>query len=895
MHQPTPMLRQYQEIKRQHPGTLLFFRLGDFYELFFDDAVIGSRELEITLTARHRERGNPVPMCGVPYHAAGGYIAKLVRKGYRVAICEQTEDPAQAKKLVRREVVRVITPGTAIDAQLLDARENTYLASVFGSGSGMGVAFLDLSTGEFLATQFAGDEAWQRVIEQVDSFNPREIIFPASLAPLFKTDKSRESPNGAAAADGSHQPEPAGTQTGFVDLSASGATFNPLDDWFFTFDRARELLQSHFDVASLDGFGLAGRELAVAAAGGALHYVRETQKDQAGHITGISFFEPGDYLVLDSPTIRNLELVEALDGSRARTLVGVLDETVTGMGARLLKQWIMRPSMRVGELNSRLDSIEEMKSALILRDRLRTELKKVADLERLIGRINLGRATPRDLLALKTSADAIPHVKELLADATSSLMEVLSESLDELADVRDLIGRSIADDPPATTVDGGYIRTGYNSQLDEIREIAMSGKSVIARIESRERELTGVSSLKVKFNNVFGYFIEISKANTKSVPDHYERRQTLTNAERYTTPELKEYEVKVLGAEERISAIELELFTQIRQTVAAETRRVQSVAHAVAILDVVLSLAEVAARRNYCRPLLTEDDEIYIRGGRHPVIEATGERFIPNDVFLNNSTDRLLIITGPNMGGKSVYLRQAALIAIMAQIGSFVPADEARVAILDRVFTRVGASDSLARGRSTFMVEMTETANILNTATPRSLILLDEVGRGTSTFDGLSLAWAIAEYLHDNPQHSGKTLFATHYHEMTELSKLLPGARNYQMAVKESGGAIVFLRRVVEGTASKSYGIEVAKLAGLPRSVTDRAREILLNLEANELDVTGRPKFARHLPSRKNDPQPTLFEAANDAVVDELRNLDTGAISDSQALEVLRRLKEKLM
>lgn len=882
------MLKQYQDIKLQHPGTLLFFRLGDFYELFFDDAVIGSKELEITLTARHRERGNPVPMCGVPYHAASGYISKLVRKGYRVAICEQTEDASKTTKLVRREVVRIITPGTAIDSQLLDSRENSYLASVFGSGSGMAAAFLDLSTGEFQATQFSGDSAWQRVLEQLDCFAPREVIFPKSHEPLLRSGVKSEIGDGSINAEGA---------SGVNPLSFSGRqpALIALDEWFFSFDRARELLLSHFAAASLEGFGFAGHDLAAAAAGGVLHYVRETQKDDAAHITGLSYFEPNDYLILDQPTVRNLELVEALDGSRARTLIGVIDETVTGMGARLLKQWLLRPSMKIGELNARLDAVEELKNALILRDRLRSELKRITDLERLMARISLGRANARDLVALKASADAIPHIKEMLADANSSLLEVLAESLDELLDLRELIGKSIADEPPATLTDGGYIRAGYNQELDELRALSTSGKSFIAAIEARERARTGISSLKVKFNNVFGYFIEISKANLKSAPSEYERKQTLTNAERYTTPELKEYEAKVLGAEERIGEMEQVLFAEIRQTVSIETKRVQAVAHALAVLDSLLSLAEVAARRNYCRPTLSEDDEIYIRAGRHPVIEATGERFIPNDTYLNNSTDRLLIITGPNMGGKSVYLRQAALITILAQIGSFVPADEARIAIVDRVFTRVGASDSLARGRSTFMVEMTETANILNTATPRSLILLDEVGRGTSTFDGLSLAWAIAEYLHDNAQHAAKTLFATHYHEMTELAKLLPGVRNYQMAVKEGGGTIVFLRRVVEGTASKSYGIEVAKLAGLPRIVTERAREILLNLEANELDVTGKPKFARHLPSRTTAPQPTLFEAANDAVVDELRNLDSESLGSEQAVEVLRKLKERLI
>ncbi|MEW6131172.1 MAG: DNA mismatch repair protein MutS [Acidobacteriota bacterium] len=888
MQHATPMLRQYHEIKRQHPGTLLFFRLGDFYELFFDDAIIGSKEMEITLTARNREKGQPVPMCGVPYHAASSYIARLVRKGYRVAICEQTEDPKKSQtKLVRREVVRIITPGTAIDSQLLESRDNHYLAAVCGGGLGMGVAFLDLSTGEFVATEFTGDAAWESVLEQLDCFSPREILFPKSLEPLFKPQKKSEE---STAENGNANRQPAAFH-----LTNCEPSLNPLDDWLFAFEYARGLLLTHFDVASLDGFGLGGKEIAISVAGAIIHYVRETQKAEANHISGISYFEPNDYLMLDAPTIRNLELIDALDGARNNTLLGVLDETVTGMGSRLLKQWLLRPSMRLGELNARLDAVAELKNALILRDRLQAELKRVADLDRLMGRVSLGRATPRDLVALKTSADTIPNVKEMLSDANSSLLEILNESLDELADLRQLIGAGLVDEPPATVNESGYIRSGYNPELDELRAISSSGKGFIAAIETRERSRTGIATLKVKFNNVFGYFIEISKASLKNIPADYERKQTLVNAERFTTPELKEYEQKVLGAEERITEIEQQLFTEIRQSIAQQTRRVQATAQALATLDVLLALAEVAARRNYCRPHLTEDDEFYIRTGRHPVIEAMGERFIPNDTYLNNSTDRLLIITGPNMGGKSTWLRQCALIAVMAQIGSFVPADEARLCILDRIFTRVGASDNLARGRSTFMVEMTETANILNTATPRSLVLLDEVGRGTATFDGLSLAWAIAEYLHDNSQHTAKTLFATHYHEMTDLAKLLPGVRNYQMAVKESGGSIVFLRKVVEGTASKSYGIEVARLAGLPRAVVERAREILTNLEANELDVMGRPKLARHLPSRKKAPQPTLFEAANEVVIDEIRNLDLQELTGEQAVQVLQKLKERVM
>jgi DNA mismatch repair protein MutS len=851
MQNPTPMLRQYQDIKRQYPGTILFFRLGDFYEMFFEDATIGARELEITLTARHRERGAPVPMCGVPYHAAGGYIAKLVRKGYRVAICEQTEDPKKTTKLVRREVVRVITPGTAVDPQLLDARNNNYLASVVGSGQGMGVAFLDVSTGEFQAAEFQGERAWDQVLEQIDCFGPAEIIFPQSLGPLFRARGPQET-DGIITAEANGGEAPSSS-------FGRDCSLAPLDDWKFGIDNATELLKTHFAVAALDGFGLEGRDLATAAAGAALRYARETQRGSVDHVSGISYFEPSDFLTLDSTTIRNLELVEALDGSRRRTLLAVVDETMTGMGSRLVKQWVLRPSMKIGELNARLNAVQELKSATILRDRLRSELKKVSDLERLIGRINLGRAVPRDMVALKATGDLIPAIKDLLSDATASMLEVLGESMDELAELRELIGRAFVDEPPATLADGGYIRSGYNAELDEIRQLSSSGKSIIAGIETRERQRTGIGSLKVKFNNVFGYFIEVSKANSRSVPDDYERRQTLTNAERYTTPELKEHEVRVLGAEERIVNLEQELFAEIRQLVALQTRRVQNVAAALSSVDVLQGLAEAAAKRNYCRPALTEDDEIYIRAGRHPVVETLGERFIPNDLYLNNSTDRLLIVTGPNMGGKSIYLRQAGLIVIMAQVGSFVPASEARIAIVDRIFTRVGASDSLGKGRSTFMVEMTETANILNTATQRSLVLMDEVGRGTSTFDGLSLAWAIAEYLHDEPQHAPKTLFATHYHEMTDLAKLLPGIKNYQMAVKETDGTIVFLRRVIEGSASKSYGIEVARLAGLPRSIIERAREILSNLEANELDVTGRPKLARHMPSRRRDGQPSLF------------------------------------
>jgi DNA mismatch repair protein MutS len=876
------MLRQYHEIKKQHPGTLLFFRLGDFYELFFDDAMIGSREMEITLTARHKERGNPVPMCGVPYHAAQGYIAKLVKKGYRVAICEQTEDPKSGAKLIRREVIRVITPGTALENQLLETKQNCYLASLCGSGAGMGLSVLDVSTGEFLATQFLGESAWQKLQEQLEVFAPREIIFPNSLAPLLN-----RSMNGADRTDRTAGAEKTdGALTSVAPLSDAGlrpaplsdsefslsseSALTPLDDWIFGLDHADSLLRSQFGVTSLDGFGLTGREYAVCAAGAAVHYVNETQKVSASHLSEISYFETNDYLVLDAPTVNNLELVVSQDGNAAHSLFGVLDETMTGMGARLLRQWLLRPSVRIGEIETRLDSVEELKNSAIKRDRLRQKLEPMADLERLAGKITLGRANARDLTALRQSIEVIPSLRQHLADSRASLLQTLAENLDELEDVRSIISDAIADDPPATASESGMIRDGFNAELDELRNLARSGKSYITAIEARERGRTGVSSLKVKFNNVFGYFIEISNANKDRVPADYERKQTLVNSERYTTPELKEYETKVLGAEERILELEAQIFVELRNQIAQEIRRIQGVARGVALLDAVASLAEVAAKRNYVRPLLHEGDEIEIRAGRHPVIETLGERFVPNDVYLNNSTDRLLIVTGPNMGGKSVWLKQTASIVILAQMGSFAPANSAKIALVDRIFTRVGASDNLARGRSTFMVEMTETSNILNTATPRSLVLLDEVGRGTATFDGLSLAWAIAEYLHDNARHSAKTIFATHYHEMTELAKMRPGVQNYQMAVSESKGEIVFLRKVIPGSASKSYGIEVARLAGLPRSVVERAREILTNLEQNELDVTGKPKFARHLkkPSSRVD-QLSLLDALSEPEADE--------------------------
>ncbi|HYE64986.1 MAG TPA: DNA mismatch repair protein MutS, partial [Pyrinomonadaceae bacterium] len=846
MTSSTPMLRQYHELKRQHPGTLLFFRLGDFYELFFDDAITGSRELEITLTARHKERGDPIPMCGVPHHAVASHIARLVRKGYRVAICEQTEDPTLAKKLVRREVVRIITPGTAIDPQLVAAGESVYLAAVCGSGERMAAAFLDLSTGEFRVTETSGRDAWERIKADIESYAPRELLFPASLTPLIKSartatkhttplplqSKTARSSTLSDAQDLSTNPASNGA------AAFNGVTLTPLDDWLWQTDSCASLLREHFRVRTLEGYGLDGKPEAVRAAGACLRYAQDTQRAAAAHVTGIEYFEPQDYLVLDAVTIRNLELTEAQGGGRGRALLDVIDETVTGMGARLLRSWLLRPSVRRDEIEARLNALKELHASQIKRDRLRTLLREVADLERLTGRLNMGSATPRDLSALLRSLDQVPLIRGALSDAQASLLQILLESADEMADVRSLIEQAISDDPPAKLSDGGVIREGYASELDELRSISRNAKQTIATLEARERARSGISSLRIRYNGVFGYFIEVSKANAARVPPDYERRQTLANAERYTTPELKSWEMQVLGADDRITQLETELFNEICTQAAAQTRRIQATARALATLDALTSLAETAVRRRYACPVMHDGDEIEIVQGRHPVIEAVSdEPFIPNDLYMNNSTDRLLIITGPNMGGKSTILRQTAIIAILAQMGSFVPAERARLPILDRVWTRVGASDDLARGRSTFMVEMTETAAILHNATPRSLVLLDEIGRGTATFDGLSIAWAVAEYLHDSAEHAAKTLFATHYHELTELAERLPGAQNYQITATEREGEVIFLHRLERGRASKSYGIEVARLAGLPPSVLARARDVLARLERYELDV----------------------------------------------------------
>jgi len=921
------MVRQYQELKSQHPGTLLFFRLGDFYELFFDDAVIGARELQITLTARHKERGDPIPMCGVPHHSAANYIAKLVRKGYRVAVCEQTEEASKTKKLVKREVVRIVTPGTPIDPQLLEPRESTYLAAVCARGDNVGAAFLDISTGEFRATQASGSEAWKRIAADVESYAPRELLFPAALAPLVRagfemTPHTKPLPLNADAPVSVTQNADRTEQSPSI-FGPSGTALTPLDDWLWQANDAESLLLKQFGVQSLDGFALTGKAEAIIAAGACLRYAQETQRASAAHVTDIAYFEPHDHLVLDNITVRNLELVEGLgSGNASRSLLDVIDESVTGMGARLLRSWLLRPTVHRGEAEARHGAVAELHASHMKRDGVRTLLKEVADVERLSGRLNFGSATPRDLVALRRSLDQVPNIRERLMNSQSSLLQVLNESIDELADVRALISSSIEDDPPAKVIDGGVIKSGYSAELDELRSLSRDAKQTIAALEADERARTGITTLRIRYNNVFGYFIEVSKANSARVPPDYERRQTLANAERYTTTALKEWESKVLGAEERILQLELEIFMLICRQVATETSRIQATARALACLDALCSLAETAVRRRYVRPSMHDGDQIEIIHGRHPVIEVFIDApFIPNSVYLNNSTDRLLIITGPNMGGKSTVLRQTALICILAQMGSFVPAESARLPLIDRVWTRVGASDDLARGRSTFMVEMTETAAILHSATPRSLVLLDEIGRGTATFDGLSIAWSVAEYLHDSPDHCAKTLFATHYHELTELAERLPGAQNYQITATEREGEVVFLHRLERGRASKSYGIEVARLAGMPPAALARAREVLQRLERYELDVFAeeqsevKPERAlavgstesieaedralsaatTHAARRRIAAQSSLFDLANQKVVDELREAKVDEMSGDEAKEMLTELRKKVM
>src|SRR5579859_4599037 len=887
----TPLMRQYAAVKKEHPTALLFFRLGDFYELFFDDAIVAAKELQITLTSRNKEKGIAVPMCGVPYHAAEVYIGKLIRKGFKVAICEQMEAPSQAKKLVRREVTRVVTPGTAADSSL-GSDENNFLAAMAQVGDRVGFAALDLSTGEFRATEFTGEAALRRVQEELEQLRPKELLY-GSAAPLFESRNDRpligrmDSPVPTQALP-ILAPSPR--------AAGSSCTETPLDDWIFAPDHAIPLLENHFGVLSLEGFGLAGRAAAASAAGAILYYVRSTQRGSLDHVDRIGWYERQNCLVLDAVTVRNLELIEPLfAGTDAGvTLFRSIDAAVTPMGKRLLRAWLLRPSLDVGEIRGRLDSVEAGVKEIVAREELRRALDGVLDLERLLSRVTLETANPRDVLALAASLGKIPAVKAAVGRLGAARLQALHAALDELSDLRERIDKTIVPEPPLSFADGGVVAQGIDRDLDELRELSRNSKLVLAQIEQRERARTGITSLKVKFNSVFGYYIEISKSNLHLVPQDYDRKQTLVGAERFTTPELKEYEAKILDAQEKIVEIERRLFTELRTAIAAEAKRIRQTALALAEVDVLASLGHIAALRNYCRPQFTDKaDELEIIEGRHPVIEQQelsggSGRFVPNDLYLNGTTHNILLLTGPNMGGKSTYLRQTALIVILAQMGSFVPARSAKLSIVDRVFTRIGASDNLARGRSTFMVEMTETAAILHTATARSLILLDEVGRGTSTYDGLAIAWAAVEYLHARVR--AKTLFATHYFELTELAEQLEGVKNFHVSVKETGGGIVVLRKVEPGAADRSYGIEVAKLAGLPNEVVSRAREVLAEHEFAEQQATA------HLSPGATPPpaQLTIFTPLSQPVLDKLREMDLNRLTPLEALNLLAELKKEI-
>jgi DNA mismatch repair protein MutS len=873
----TPAMRQYLDAKQQHRDAILLFRMGDFYEMFYEDALVAARALELTLTSRSKEaNGGGIPMCGVPFHAIDGYIAKLVRKGFRVAICDQVEDPRKAKGIVKREVVRVVSPGTLTDANYLDAREPAFLLAVALAGAAtptspptLGVALLDLSTGEFSAAEYSGADGQQALADELAVLKPREVIVPADA------DLAAQCPW----------------------LAAANLPTTATDPWTFDHESARRALLDQLHAGGLEGYGLDRHPAAVSAAGALVHYLRGTQKVDLAHVRTITYRQRADSLLIDPTTLKHLEIVDGSEGGRAGSLLDELDRTMTSIGSRLLRAWLLRPLVALEPIRDRLDAVEDFAFRTTDRGKFRDTIKPVQDMERLVARAALGTAGPRDLVGLKQSLTVIPRVKAVLDDVRAPLLCSLVAELDDLADVRDLIDRTLVEDAPALAREGGFARDGMDPELDELRTISRSGKQVIAEMEERERTRTGIHSLKIRFNRVFGYYIEISKSNLHAVPPDYHRKQTIAGGERFITPALKDYEEKVLGADERIVERELEIFDTLRKAVAAEAPRIQASARAMAALDVLAALAEDAAVSNYIKPHVHDGDELSVVDARHPVVErrtsSAGEPFVPNDVTLNASACQLVILTGPNMGGKSTFLRQTALLCVMAQAGSFVPAREAKIPLVDRIFARVGASDNIARGHSTFMVEMQETANILHAATSRSLVVLDEIGRGTATFDGLSIAWAVAEYLATHPTARPKTLFATHYHELTDLADATPGVVNFHVAAREWKDDIVFLRKIVPGRSDRSYGIQVARLAGLPPSVIQRAREILSALERDELTRGGRPSVS----GTPTEPQQQLglFQApADDRLREQLRAIDVNGTTPLDALRLLAELKNHI-
>ena len=862
----TPMMRQYTEVKARYPGMILLFRMGDFYEMFFDDAQVAARVLGLTLTSRNKGE-NAIPMAGVPHHSVHSYVKRLIQAGHKVAVCDQIEDPRLAKGLVERDVTRVITPGTVTEDTLLDSKDHNFLAAVLVNADQAGLAWVDLSTGEF----HAEDLATSKLPDELARLGPSELLLPEAWA---QGDDAR--------------------------LEAlrreTGAMITARADWAFGRDAALKLLCEHFGVQSLEGFGCAGLGPALAAAGAALQYLQETQKIALGHIRRLTPVDDEGRVAIDRATRASLEIVKTMrEGDRRGTLLWLLDRTQTPMGARLLKEWLVSPLRSVEAIVARQDVVEEFFKDRALRQELRTRLHEVYDVERLTARTATGRANARDLLALRRSLEPLPALKERLAACRTARLIDIAAQIDPVEEARAVIADAIAADPPVPLREGGLIRDGYSAELDELRSIQRDGKSWIARFQAREAERTQIPSLKVGYNQVFGYYIEITHVHQQKIPADYVRKQTLKNAERYITPDLKEYETRVLTADERARDMEYDLFVKTREAVAVHTARLQTTARLLAELDVLAGLADVAAEYRYVRPQVTDSREMLISEGRHPVLErAVSEPFVPNDTQLDGEKAQIMVITGPNMAGKSTYIRQVALITLMAHVGSFVPAASARIGAVDRIFTRVGASDELSRGQSTFMVEMVETANILNNATDRSLIILDEVGRGTSTFDGVSIAWAIAEYIATH-LHS-RTLFATHYHELTELALMFDNIRNYNIAVREWQEEIIFLRRIVEGGTDKSYGIHVARLAGVPREVVERSKVILSNLENAALDARDKPRLAATPGKRKSRAsdslQLTLFGSESDVVADTLRRLDTSTLTPLEALNKLEELRK---
>ncbi len=861
------MMEQWHKFKKLYPDAILFFRAGDFYEMFFEDAKLGSRELGITLTTRGREMGKDIPLAGIPYHALDPYLAKLVKKGYKIAICEQVEDPKKTKKLVRRDVVRVVTPGTLMEDNLLEEKSSNYLAAISHSREGYGLAIVELSTGEFLVTEFTAEKAKEKLLDEIAMQKPAEVILEESLFEL----------------EG--------------EIKSYGVSITPYRDEAFLHSLASRAIWEHFKINDVRGLGLEEKSLAISAAGAALSYLKETQRSTLEHISSIRLYSQEEYLIIDSITEHNLELIRNLrDGSKKGTLLEVLDYTSTPMGGRLLRKWILRPLKNVEEIKRRLEAVEELYTKSFEREKIEERLGDIRDLERIIARVSYGSANARDLLALNNSLSSLPEIKNAFESLSSDLIKELASDIDPPEELTALLEKALEDNPPATVREGGMIKEGFSIELDELKKAVFDGKDWIIKLEERERRRTGISSLKVSYNSVFGYYINVTKSNLKYVPESYIRKQTLVNAERFIIPELKEKEALILGSEEKIKEMEYSLFQKLREACAEKTENIQTIAESIAGLDVLVSLARAAYENSYVKPEVSDGEEIIIEEGRHPTVEKTLNNFIANGTKLSRN-EKHLIITGPNMAGKSTYLRQVALIVLLAQMGSFVPASKAEISVVDRIFTRVGASDDLASGRSTFMVEMQETANILNNATGNSLVILDEIGRGTSTFDGLSIAWAVAEYL--NERIKCKVLFATHYHHLAELEKVQNGVKNYHIEVQETDNDIIFLRRVREGSADRSYGIQVARLAGLPREVIDNAFTVLKRIEEEE--VVDEKLIAKRLRRKKlekvlgDSGQKTLFDITMPSKVEEeLGAIDVNKLSPLEALNKLAELVESV-